>query len=139
MAELIQVTEKMAKFIEWAKEKGRDEITRLITERIEMLGKETQRRTGFKDSDGFVWNDLLEQNDGVEQWKGGGDCNKCRRVKYCKKQCRANRYLKDITTKFLYDMYLMEHPEELAQEAANGLTPDDVLKMAGVDDAHVVS
>lgn len=139
MAELIQVTEKMAKFIEWAKEKGQDEITRLITERIEMLGKETQRRTGFKDSDGFVWNDLLEQNDGVEQWKGGGDCNKCRRAKYCKKQCRANRYLKDITTKFLYDMYLMEHPEELAQEAANGLTPDDVLKMAGVDDAHVVS
>ena len=29
-----------------------------------------------------------ENND---QWKGDGDCRKCRRAKYCKKQCRAAR------------------------------------------------
>ena len=26
-----------------------------------------------------------------EQWKSGGDCTKCRRRKYCKKTCAANR------------------------------------------------
>lgn len=29
-----------------------------------------------------------------EQWKGGGDCQKCRRAKYCKKECRAAREYK---------------------------------------------
>lgn len=28
-----------------------------------------------------------------DQWKSGGDCNKCRRQPYCKKQCRMNRKL----------------------------------------------
>ena len=31
---------------------------------------------------------MMENN---EQWKGGGDCGKCRRAKYCKKKCRAAR------------------------------------------------
>ena len=26
-----------------------------------------------------------------EQWKHGGDCNKCRRKKYCSKACSENK------------------------------------------------
>lgn len=26
-----------------------------------------------------------------EQWKNGGDCKWCRRVKYCRKECRAHK------------------------------------------------
>ncbi|MBR3741125.1 MAG: hypothetical protein IKN04_11850 [Clostridia bacterium] len=26
-----------------------------------------------------------------EQWKGGGVCGKCRRVNYCKTECRARK------------------------------------------------
>lgn len=26
-----------------------------------------------------------------EQWKLGGDCNKCRRKEYCNKSCTANK------------------------------------------------
>ena len=26
-----------------------------------------------------------------EQWKRGGDCNKCRRQKYCSKVCNENK------------------------------------------------
>lgn len=30
-----------------------------------------------------------------DQWKTGGDCRECRRVKYCKKQCSANKRFED--------------------------------------------
>ena len=26
-----------------------------------------------------------------DQWKGGGDCRKCRRLKYCKTECKAHK------------------------------------------------
>ena len=29
--------------------------------------------------------------DNNEQWKNGGDCQKCRRRAYCKKECREAR------------------------------------------------
>ena len=100
MAEMTyQVSEKMAKFIEWVNR--------------------------------FVWDDALEKNDGVEQWKHGGDCNECRRRGYCLTQCRPNKLLKKITTPFLYAAYLEEHPEIVAEEAKNRITPEDVLKMVG--------
>ena len=37
---------------------------------------------------GKGWVKPMENN---EQWKNGGDCRKCRRAKYCKKECRASR------------------------------------------------
>lgn len=41
----------------------------------------------------------------LDQWRSEGDCNKCRRKKYCSKQCKArklhNNYIlqKAITSK----------------------------------------
>lgn len=29
--------------------------------------------------------------DGNDQWKHGGNCNHCRRAKYCKKECSAHK------------------------------------------------
>ena len=34
--------------------------------------------------------DLEIQKEPVEQWKRGGDCNKCRRKKYCGTPCKAS-------------------------------------------------
>ncbi len=135
----MQVTEKMAKFIDWANAKGQDEITRLINERLAMLKEACRLRNGAHDSDGFVWDALLEPNDSTDQWKGGGDCNKCRRLGYCKKQCRANRLLKQVTTPFLYNLYLEDTPEEMVKETADGMTPDMILEQFGVEDSHIVS
>lgn len=33
----------------------------------------------------------METIDKDEQWKLGGDCNKCRRKNYCKKGCKRRR------------------------------------------------
>ncbi len=35
-----------------------------------------------------------------EEWKGGGDCRKCRRKPYCRTRCRAHRnFMKGEFTK----------------------------------------
>lgn len=135
----MQVTEKMAKFIDWANAKGQEKIARLINERLAMLKEECRLKNGMQDSEGFTWDPLLEPSESADQWKGGGDCNKCRRLGYCKKQCRANRLLKQITTPFLYQMYLDETPDEMVKETAEGMTPDMMLKQFGVEDSHIVS
>lgn len=31
-----------------------------------------------------------------EQWKSGGDCRACRRQKYCRTKCSANKRLMDV-------------------------------------------
>lgn len=31
-----------------------------------------------------------------EQWLSGGDCNKCRKRKYCHTSCKANRHKQQI-------------------------------------------
>jgi len=131
MAEMtVQVTETMASFVDWANEKGQEEIMRLVGERIAELKDFAEHYPhGQVDHDGFKWDDALEPNDGVEQWKHGGDCNKCRKVKYCLTKCRANKLLKQITTPYLYKLYLEEHPEAAAKEVKNSITPEDVLKM----------
>ena len=39
-----------------------------------------------------------------EQWKGEGDCRKCRREKYCKTACRAHeRYRQTIIGRVIRD------------------------------------
>ena len=127
----IQVTEKMAAFIAWANEKGEDEIRDLIRDRLYMLKEECSKTANHVDSDGYKWDDALEPNDGLDQWKHGGDCNLCRKYKYCGTQCRANRLLKKITTPTLYEIYLKEHPEVAAAEASN-ITPEQMLQQLGV-------
>lgn len=135
MAEMtVQVTPKMAGFIQWATEKGQDEITRLVRERLAMLKEECAKNGGMRDSDGFVWNDLLEPSGNPEQWKRGGDCNLCRRQPYCLKQCRANRLLKAITTPFLYELYMNDNPDAAMSEAAKVLTPEMLLKQVGIEE-----
>ena len=132
MAEMTyQVSEKMAKFIEWVNSKGQEEIQKIISDRLVKLKEHNKKAPKTPDEDGFVWDDALEKNDGVEQWKHGGDCNECRRRGYCLTQCRPNKLLKKITTPFLYAAYLEEHPEIVAEEAKNRITPEDVLKMVG--------
>lgn len=132
MTNEIQVTERMAKFVEWANEKGQDEVRKLIRERLAMLKEECERNGGHADSEGFKWDDALEPNDGVDQWKHGGDCNLCRKVEYCLKKCRPNRMLKEIATRFLYQCYLEENPEIAAGDAVGKMTPEDVVKKLGI-------
>ena len=134
MAEMTyQVSEKMAKFIDWVNSKGQEEIQQIISDRLAKLKEHNNNAPKTPDEDGFVWDDGLEKNDGVEQWKHGGDCNECRRRGYCLTQCRPNKLLKKIATPFLYAAYLEEHPEIVAEEAKNRITPDDVLKMVGAN------
>ena len=125
----IQVTEKIGKFVDWANNKVQDEIMKMVRERLGMLKEECALKNGAPDSDGLKWDDTLEPNDWNDQWKHGGDCNLCRKLSYCMTQCRPNKLLKRVTTPFLYECYLQEHPEEVAQEAANGITPEDMAKM----------
>lgn len=129
----IQVTEKMGRFVDWANEKGQDEIMRMVRERLAMLKEESALKNGMPDNEGFKWDDAMEPNEGNDQWKHGGDCNLCRRLEYCKTQCRANKLLKKITTPFLYDCYLKEHPEEAAKEAAKNLSPEDLAKLVNAN------
>ena len=129
----IQVTEKMAAFIAWAGSKGEDDLRKLVRDRLMMLKEECALKGGHADNDGFKWDDAMEPNDGNDQWKHGGDCNLCRKVKYCSTQCRPNKLLKHVTTPFLYECYLQENPQELVNEAANGLTPEQLLDQMGVD------
>ena len=132
MEETIRVTQSMADFIQWANDKGEDEIRRLIRERLAMLKEECAKTDNHTDADGFKWDDALEPNDGVDQWKHGGDCNLCRKAEYCGAQCRSNKLLKKITTSFLYKCYLEENPETAVKESAGSLLPEDVVKELGI-------
>lgn len=49
-----------------------------------------------------------------EQWKTGGDCNKCRRQSYCNKPCKQSR---QQFVKYLIEQYTKEHPEILDSDA----------------------
>lgn len=119
----------MGDFIGWANAKGQDEIMQMVSERLAKLKEFDKECPHMTDPDGFRWDDALEPNENVDQWKHGGDCNKCRKVNYCLTKCRANKLLKRITTPFLYQAYLEEHPEAAAKEAKKSITPEDVLKM----------
>ena len=125
----IEVTEKMAKFIDWAYDLGEEEVRRRVREKIMEL-RDMPPHT--RDKNGFFWDIRLEPNDNFDQYRYGGDCNLCKRKKYCSTQCGANKALKKVTTPTLYQMYLDENPEAAATAAR--MTPEDVLKMVGVAD-----
>lgn len=134
MAETIQVSEPMGAFIQWANDKGQEAVMQIIHDRLLKLKEWDEQNHHIADEDGFRWDAALEPNDGNDQWKHGGDCNQCRKISYCATQCRANKLLKRITTPFLYQAYLEDHPEAAAKEAASSITPDDVLKMVNADE-----
>ena len=46
-----------------------------------------------------------------EQWKSGGDCSKCRRKKYCKKECSehkrlVNRVIRQSAAKIITNVFM---------------------------------
>ena len=129
----IQVTEQMADFIGWANTKGQDEVRRMIRERLAEMKAHAKDTNNAHKKDEEGWDDALEPNDGVDQWKHGGDCNLCRKVDYCMTKCRANRLLKKVTTPFLYQEYLNDVPEAAAKHAsAAGINTEEIIKQAGV-------
>ena len=133
MSNEIQVTEKMAKFIDWVNGLGEEEVRKRIREKIDEI---KNLPPNVRDQDGYYWDIRLEPNDGTDQYKHGGDCNLCKRLKYCGTKCGANKALKKITTPYLYQMYIDENPEVAAEEAAGRITPDDMLKIVGADDGQ---
>ena len=130
MAEVtLQVNEWMADFIGWVNTKGINEVRDMIREHLAEIKKSNNTSGKSHVDEGFKWDDALEPNDGVDQWKNGGDCNLCRKVKFCATQCRANKLLKKITTPFLYQRYLDENPEVAAKRQGLSIKPEDVAKM----------
>ena len=113
----ILVSERVAKLVDWANEKGQAAIQKMVRDCMESLR-----------GDRF-WDIRMEPNDGPEQWKHGGDCLRCRRLGYCKKKCKANRLLKSFSTPYLWSQYLLEHPEE--QQTSE--TTKEILKAADID------
>ena len=127
----VQVSEWMAEFIGWVNTKGEDEVRKLVREKLAEIKAQNEVSKDSHVDEGFKWDNALEPNDDVDQWKHGGDCNLCRKVKYCTRKCRPNRLLKKIMTPYLYRMYLTENPEAIAKNP-NGLTTEELMKMAGV-------
>lgn len=133
MAEVtVQVTEWMADFIGWVNTKNESEIRKMIRDRLAEVKKESEVSKDSHVDEGYKWDESLEPNDGVDQWKHGGDCNLCRKVDFCGAKCRANKLLKKITTPFLYQMYLEDNPEAAAKATAQGLNTESLMKQLGV-------
>ena len=125
----VQVTEQMADFIQWANDKGQEAIEKMVADGLADLRAFDEKNRGMQDEHGFRWDKAMEPNDGVDQYKHGGDCNKCKRGEYCLTQCRPNKVLKRMTTPLLYQKYLEDCPEVAAKEAAKTMTPEDVINM----------
>ena len=127
----VQVTEWMADFIEWANKKGQDEVRKMIRGHLAEIKEQNEVSKDSRIDEGFKWDSALEPNDNVDQWKHGGDCNLCRKQKYCMTKCRANKLLKKIVTPFLYQQYITENPEAVAKKMG-GTDPDTLMKQLGV-------
>jgi len=131
MEQTITVTEWMADFIAWAGTKTEDELRKLVRERLAEIKEQNETSQESHIDEGYKWDIALEPNDGVDQWKHGGDCTLCRKASYCLTKCRANKLLKKITTPFLYNLYLTEVPEAAAKQVA-GMDPKELLKTVGI-------
>ena len=127
----VTVTEWMADFIQWVDGKGEDEIRRIVREHLAEIKEQNETSQDAHIDEGYKWDDALEPNDNVDQWKHGGDCNLCRKSKYCMTKCRANKLLKKIATPLLYQLYLTENPEAVAKNKA-GMNTESLMKQIGV-------
>ena len=133
MAEVtLQVKEWIADLIGWLNVQGEDKVRQMVRDRLTEIKADYDKSKKSRVDDGYKWNDLLTPNDNDDQWKHGGDCNLCRKVKFCGRQCKANKLLKKITTPFLYQMYLEEHPEAVVKSRNIGISPEDVVKMVNM-------
>lgn len=103
----------------------------MIREKLAEIKEQNETSGESHVDEGFKWDEALEPNDGVDQWKHGGDCNLCRKVNFCGTKCRANKLLKKITTPFLYQKYLDENPEAAARNVA-AIDPRELAKQLGV-------
>ena len=134
--ETLTLNDQMFGFFQWMLELGEEKTMEMIRGKIRELEEFDSQHPGLATPDGYRWDPLLAMNDGPDQWHYGGDCNLCRKVKYCKTKCRANRLLKAVVTPFLYEQYLEASPDALAKEvtkAAKNMTPEQLLEMAGVE------
>ena len=128
MAErIVQVSERAAELIGWMNAKGIDEVRKMIREHLAALKEAAEKNPAEKNG----WDPVLEPNDGVDQWKHGGDCNMCRKADYCVNKCRANKTLKKITTPMLTQAYLQENPDKIGKESLASRLQEAVVAEAG--------
>ena len=129
MERTIQVSEWIADMVGWLNTLGQDKVREMVRGRLAEIKEQNKVSKESHVDEGFKWDDALEPNDDVNQWKHGGDCNLCRKAPYCATKCRANKLLTKITTPFLYNKYLEENPEAAVKRQGLGIKPEDVEKM----------
>ena len=69
------------------------------------------------------------QNDS-DQWKGDGDCDRCRRKEYCKTECKAHRkHVKEIQDALFNQIMngFMRENNRFAAAIAEGWYPLDLI------------
>lgn len=120
-------------FMSWAISIGEEALRKKVRDHLAEMKDSAEAAKKAAEVNGSWWNDIIEPNDNNDQWKQGGDCNLCKRREYCKTKCRANKYLKRATSPFLYQEYLTEYPEAETLIAAKKLTPEQLLKMLGIE------
>jgi len=63
-------------------------------------------------------------NAGTDQWKRGGNCNNCRRAKYCKKQCSEHkRFMQYVIQQRILNSQagkMMDAIHRMTEEIPNG-------------------
>jgi len=131
VADKVQIPDFMSWALNIGEEKFREMVRAHLAEMKE--ASEAVKNAENAQKNGVWWDDIIAPNDDRSQWRQGGDCNICGKRKYCKTQCRANRTLKEASSSFLYQKYLSEYPEAKAFIAAKKLTPDQLLKMMGIE------
>jgi len=128
-----QEKKQIPDFMSWAISKGEEGLRKMVRDHLAEMKEsvETARKSG--EINVTFWDDIIAPSDDRSQWRQGGDCTMCGKKAYCKTKCRANRTLKKATSPFLYQEYLAEYPEAEALIAAKKLTPEQLLKMLGIE------
>lgn len=129
MERTVQVTEWIADMIGWLNTLGQEEVRKMVRDHLSEIKEQNSVSKESRIDEGYKWDNALEPNDGVDQWKHGGDCNLCRKSNYCMTKCRANKLLTKISTPYLYQKYLDENPEAAVKRQGLGIKPEDVAKM----------
>lgn len=129
MDNTIEVEQWKANWIDWLNKQGIDSVRAKIREKVEEVKEQYEKSKDSRIDEGCLWNPVLEANDGVDQYVHGGDCNLCKRGAYCKRQCRPNKLLKRITTEALYQWYIDENPEAIAERK---IDPKGLARQLGI-------
>ena len=129
MERTVQVTDWIADMIGWLNTLGQEEVRKMVRDHLSEIKEQNSVSKESRIDEGYKWDNALEPNDGVDQWKHGGDCNLCRKSNYCMTKCRANKLLTKISTPYLYQKYLDENPEAAVKRQGLGIKTEDVAKM----------